>query len=226
MGGQSDRGSASQSLAASLENDEGVVEGVDIARSWIWICAPRTPRASDHERKTSAGVSFSQPVAEADPRSAQCLLRSSSPSPTTPPSHYHPRFSSSDVMQQSAGPGSALRALQSAMKLSEPTSTRTNPLPPHSRARAVRYQINTTPEKMHASATSNAVRVFPDDLASQSKDRGQLAPGYQSVLISWLESSAFAFSGVRRRWQSPCAPGNLRCACFGDWHSRDMQSFC
>ena len=163
---------------------------------------------------------------EADPRSAQCLLWSSSPSPTTPPSNYHPRFSSSDVMQQSAGPGSALRALQSAMKLSEPTSTRTNPLPPHSRARAVRYQINTTPEKMHASATSNAVRVFPDDLASQSKDRGQLAPGYQSVLISWLESSAFAFSGVRRRWQSPCAPGNLLCACFGDWHSRDMQSFC
>ena len=104
------------------------------------------------------------------------------------------------------------------MKLSEPTSTRTNPLPPHSRARAVRYQINTTPEKMHASATSNAVRVFPDDLASQSKDRGQLAPGYQSVLISWLESSAFAFSGVRRRWQSPCAPGNLLCACFSDWH--------
>ena len=31
---------------------------------WIRICAPRTPRASDHERKTSADVSFSQPVAK------------------------------------------------------------------------------------------------------------------------------------------------------------------
>ena len=105
---------------------------------------------------------------EADPRSAHHLLRSSSPSPTTPPSHTNPRFSSSDVLQHRADPGPALLP-QSAMKLSAPTPTRTTPPPlPHPGAsRPTPNQHH--PRKKEPSATSTAVRAFPVQLAYQGQ---------------------------------------------------------
>ena len=163
---------------------------------------------------------------EADPRSAHHLLRSSSPSPTTPPSHTNPRFSSSDVLQHRADPGPALFP-QSAMKLSAPTPTRTTPPPlPHPGAsRPTPNQHH--PRKKEPSATSTAVRASPVRFACQSKYRGQHAPRYHLGADSTARFECLCIQW-RRRTMDVGIPPLLTSfeACFGNWHGRDLQSLC